>query len=166
MDQAIQADENELQKAINNITSGDNTASSVEATLGADLHGAGAAIAPEPEVALTANDAPQIDETPVMAEAAEAPVVGNIDAGAPQESLGDLARVKNSALLDLRPILDRVELPAENKFKIYKEIITSTKDKAAIEPAYNAAKQIADDRERAEALLFIVNTIDDLNDVV
>jgi hypothetical protein len=35
-------------------------------------------------------------------------------------------------------------------------------DKACIEPAYNAAKAIEDEKERADALLFIVEVIDQL----
>ena len=45
---------------------------------------------------------------------------------------------------------------------IYKDIIEITEDKACIEPAYNAAKNIVEDKARAEALLYIVETIDKL----
>jgi hypothetical protein len=37
-----------------------------------------------------------------------------------------------------------------------------TEDKACIEPAYNAAKNIDDQKVKAEALLFVVETIDKL----
>ena len=45
---------------------------------------------------------------------------------------------------------------------IYKDIIELTDDKACIEPAYNAAKQIQDDAKRAEALVYVVEFIDKL----
>lgn len=81
-----------------------------------------------------------------------------------QASYGDpdLDRVKTNALSDLRPIIEKIDLPASKKFMVYKEIIESTGDKACIEPAYNAAKAIEDDKERAEALLFIVESINKL----
>ena len=53
-------------------------------------------------------------------------------------------------------------LKLAKKFKIYKEIIDLTEDKACIELAYNAAKGIEDQKEKAEALLFVVDTIDKL----
>ena len=70
--------------------------------------------------------------------------------------------MKTMALSDLRPILESVDLPTEKKFKIYKDIIDLTEDKACIEPAYNAAKMIAGDKEKAEALLYVVEAIDKL----
>lgn len=74
----------------------------------------------------------------------------------------DLGKVKSMALSDLRPVLESVDMPAEGKFKIYKDIIAVTNDKASIEPAYAAAKSISNDKERAEALLYIIETIDKL----
>lgn len=74
----------------------------------------------------------------------------------------DLDRVKASALSDLRPIIEKVDLPVEKKFLIYKEIIETTNDKSCIEGAYNAAKGIQDEKARAEALLFVVESIDRL----
>ena len=74
----------------------------------------------------------------------------------------DLDRVKINALNEIRPILETVDILPEKKFTIYKDIIELTDDKACIEPAYNAARQIADEKERAEALLYIIEIIDDL----
>jgi len=87
-----------------------------------------------------------------------------IGTGPTQANYGDpdLDRVKSNALSDLRPIIEKIDLPASKKFMIYKEIIDATSDKACIEPAYNAAKSIEDEKERAEALLFIVETINKL----
>ena len=74
----------------------------------------------------------------------------------------DLDRVKINALNEIRPILETVDILPEKKFTIYKDIIELTDDKACIEPAYNAARQITDEKERAEALLYIIEIIDDL----
>lgn len=128
MDPINKTDENELQKAINNIT-GDT------------------------------NDAPNAAVAPEGAEAYAAP--------APTPTLGtdnssDLGKVKSMALSDLRPVLESIDMPPESKFKIYKDIIEVTQDKASIEPAYTAAKAITSDKDRAEALLYIIETIDKL----
>ena len=66
------------------------------------------------------------------------------------------------ALSDLRPILEKVDIAPDKKFMIYREIIELTEDKACIEPAYNAARLIEDDKVKGEALVFIVECIDKL----
>lgn len=91
-------------------------------------------------------------------------IVAPIGSAPKQAAYGDpdLDRVKSSALSDLRPIIEKIELPVEKKFEVYKEIINSMNDKACIEPAYNAAKNIADEKQRAEALLFVIEAINRL----
>ena len=74
----------------------------------------------------------------------------------------DLDRVKSMALSDLRPILDKVDVAPEKKFMIYKDILELTEDKACIEPAYNAARMIIDEKAKGEALVFIIEYIDKL----
>ncbi|MBR5419187.1 hypothetical protein IK110_02985 [Candidatus Saccharibacteria bacterium] len=146
MDQNNTATPDELQQAINNITNpADASAASVEAAV-AQATGAAApavdlGVAPAPEV-------PGLEAAPAPAKA----VYGD----------PDLDKVKSMALSDLRPILESVEIEAGKKFKIYKEIIDLTEDKACIELAYNAAKGIEDQKEKAEALLFVVEAVDKL----
>ena len=74
----------------------------------------------------------------------------------------DLGKIKTMALSDLRPILEKTQLSVERKFAMYKDIIEATQDKACIEPAYTAAKQIEDDTARADALVYVVECIDRL----
>lgn len=107
--------------------------------------------------------APAAPELPAMPAFANG-IVAPIGSAPKQASYGDpdLDRVKSSALSDLRPIIEKIDLPAEKKFEVYKEIIDAMNDKACIEPAYNAAKSIADEKERAEALLFVVEAINRL----
>ena len=136
MDQNNTATPDELQQAINSITNPGNATSTVAEITDAAAPAAEPAPAPAPAA------------TPEPAKA----VYGD----------PDLDKVKSMALSDLRPILESVDLPAEKKFKIYKEIIDLTEDKACIELAYNAAKAIADQKEKAEALLFVVEAIDKL----
>lgn len=161
MDQT-NATPDELQQAINSITNPGGAAADAVAT--PDL-----GVPPVPEV-------PGVAGTPAVAEVA--PEVTTdvapsdnavVDAATPvtepaKAAYGDpdLNKVKTMALSDLRPILENVDLPTEKKFKIYKDIIELTEDKACIEPAYNAAKLIADEKEKAEALLYVVEAIDKL----
>jgi hypothetical protein len=123
--------------------------------------------APEPAApkpaALGPIPAPKAPEPPAMPDFMKN-ATQPLGTGPLQASYGDpdLGRVKTNALSDLRPIIEKIDLPATKKFMVYKEIIEATGDKACIEPAYNAAKSIEDEKERAEALLFIVESINKL----
>ena len=72
----------------------------------------------------------------------------------------DINQVKEAALRELAPILDKLDVPAEQKFDIYKDVIDNYHDTSVIEPAYQAASKISDDKERGEALLYIIDSID------
>ena len=146
MDQNNTATPDELQQAINSIT---NPGGATEADPVAAVTESVAAAAEAP-ADLGAPVAPEVPAAPAMP-------AGKAVYGDP-----DLDRVKSMALSDLRPIIESVDIEPAKKFKIYKEIIDMTEDKACIEPAYNAAKGIEDQKEKAEALLFVVDTIDKL----
>lgn len=171
MDQANGATQDELQAAINSITGGGGQTGAVDMSQMLDNSAAGAAPAMAvPEVsaadlaaAMPPVSAPAAAPEPVAANTVS-PETKNVMEEAIKAAYGDpdLARVKASALSDLRPILETVDISVEKKFMIYKEIIDLTDDKACIELAYNAAKQIEDDKARAEALLYIVDAIDRL----
>lgn len=75
----------------------------------------------------------------------------------------DLDDIKLNALKELRPLMDKVELPAEEKFDTYLMLIRSTDDKTLIGPAHTAAQGIADEKRKAEALLEIIKEIDYLS---
>ena len=148
----------ELQQAINSITNPSGAA--------ADAASVAAAYA-APEAVSTPEAAAPVAETPVASydAPAETAAVEPAETAVEEPAAAtygdsDLGKVKTMALGDLRPILDNVDLPAEKKFKIYKDIIEATNDKACIEPAYNAAKMIADEKEKAEALLYIIEAVD------
>lgn len=76
-----------------------------------------------------------------------------------KSSMG-INQVKEAALRELAPILDKLDVPAEQKFDIYKDVIDNYHDSSVIAPAYHAASEITDDRERGEALLYIIDSID------
>jgi len=75
------------------------------------------------------------------------------------EGMG-INQVKEAALRELAPILSKLDVPAEQKFDIYKNVIDNHHDSSVLEPAYQAASKIADDKEKGEALLYIIDSID------
>ena len=181
------AAQDELQQAINSITNAANADSSDsnEAVAQIENRLSGKDKKPAPVEKAKKEDTKAVDEQVAaltnaapLAPPVPAPVVPNapvmptftngvvppLGPAPKQASYGDpdLDRVKSSALSDLRPIIDRIDLPAEKKFEVYKEIIDAMNDKACIEPAYNAAKDIADEKVRAEALLYVIEAINRL----
>lgn len=76
------------------------------------------------------------------------------------ESLADIKKV---ALTELRPLVDKLDVSPEEKFDTLLLLIRSTDDPELIAPAHEAAKNIADEARRAEALLDIVKEIDYLS---
>jgi len=72
----------------------------------------------------------------------------------------DLIGIKKDALTELRPLVERLDLVPEEKFNIYLLLIRNSDDKELIAPAHIAARSIADETKRAQALLYIINEID------
>lgn len=83
---------------------------------------------------------------------------------APNESTNNLdmsvRQIKESALRDLVPLLERLNIDPEQKFGLYRNIFEELKDYSVLNPAYAAAKNITNDTERAEALLYLIESID------
>ena len=165
MDQTGSASESELQKAINDITKAGGNSDNGEADIVSAVAAKVGAENKEKE-AESAADKPAEEAAPAAdAAVADAPAVApepvqetvKADYGDP-----DLSRVKSLALADIRPLLEKVDLLPAQKFKIYREIIEMNSDKGAIEPAYNAAKEIAHEKTRVESLLYLVEMIDKL----
>lgn len=99
--------------------------------------------------------APTIPTVPSM----PAPVV----APSPAPVSGSLDSVKQDAISELRPLVDKLSVSPEEKFDTYLLLIRSTDDKSLIAPAHEAAKAIQDDAKRADALLNIIKEIDYLS---
>lgn len=78
-------------------------------------------------------------------------------------SNGPLESIKKDALVELRPLVDKLNVSAEEKFDTYLLLIRSTDDQDLIAPAHEAAKAIEDETRRAEALLDIIKEIDYLS---
>lgn len=104
------------------------------------------------------------DPSPVLPPTAEVvPAVVEAPLSAPSTPPSDLTSVKELALNELRPLIDKVELPAEEKFDAYLMLIRSTDDPSLVQPAHAAAQAIGDEKRKAEALLDIIKEIDFLS---
>lgn len=101
--------------------------------------------------------------TEINTEAA-APVI-NLETAAPvtPEAANEdskLEDVKKQMLQDLYPLMDKIKINPDQKFKVYKQMIESTGDKEMITAAYDTAKSLTDETERAEALLYLIEKAD------
>ena len=94
-----------------------------------------------------------------MATSAPAPITPPADNSTDQ----GLADVKQAALTELRPLIDKLDVDPEEKFNTYLLLVRSTDDKDLIAPAHEAAKAITDEAKKAQALLDIIKEIDFLS---
>lgn len=104
------------------------------------------AATPEPAAAPVETPAVVPDPTPITAPTATVSA--------------ELEGIKKDALEELRPLVTKLDLPADEKFDTMLLIIRSTDDQSLLAPAHEAAKAIADEKKRAEALLDIIKEID------
>lgn len=74
-----------------------------------------------------------------------------------------LDNIKQDALLELRPLIGKLNVSPEEKFDTYLLLIRSTDDKDLIAPAHEAARNIVDESKKAQALLDIIKEIDFLS---
>jgi hypothetical protein len=72
----------------------------------------------------------------------------------------DLSAIKQQALDKLRPLVEELDLPAQEEFDTLLLLIRSNDDKSLIPQAYAAAEQIESEANRASALLDVVKEID------
>lgn len=113
-----------------------------------------------------ATDNPVASDYEMPAEPVEAPVVGYnppAESATPNTASGELDDIKQDALIELRPLVDKLSLTPEEKFDIYLLLLRSTDDKSLIAPAHAAAQAIPDEGRRAQALLDIIKEIDYLS---
>lgn len=124
------------------------------------------ATAPAPNPAPMPTPMPEPTPPPIMAQ----PVVGynppTDNMSQPNSSNAELEAIRKDALLELRPLVDKLDLMADEKFNIYLLLLRSTDDKTLIAPAHKAATEITDDTKRAQALLDIIKEIDFLSSPV
>lgn len=128
--------------------------------------------APAPVPGVPAPDSLNFEETAAPAAPADGnapapaqpapldPIVPAAPPATPASADPALEAIKKDALAELRPLVDKLDLPADEKFDTLLLIIRSTDDKSLVQSAYDAAKAITDEAKRAEALLDVVKEID------
>ena len=119
--------------------------------------------APAPMAPLESMDIPELNnfQLPPAPEvpAAPAPVIEQPMPDPIPQSLST-GEVKKAALRDLVPLLDKINMNSSEKFSIYRDIFDDLKDYTVLDPAYRAAREIPDETERANALLYLIKSID------
>lgn len=152
----VTSDDQELAKALAGVTQDIEVTKEPQEV--APINSATPAIDPNTAYMTPPNLDPSAGIAPVMPMPdmnAPAPVPGSIDPG--------LASVKQAALTELRPLIDKLDVEPEEKFNTYLLLIRSTDDKELIAPAHEAAKGIPDEAKKAQALLDIIKEIDFLS---
>jgi len=76
--------------------------------------------------------------------------------GAPTD---DLLDIKQDALQALTPLVDHLDQTPEERFRTTMMMIQASDNHSLIKVAYDAAQKITNEKERAQALLDIVNEI-------
>ncbi len=71
----------------------------------------------------------------------------------------DLLSLKQQALSQLEPLVDKLDQTPEEKFRTTMMLIQGADNQALIKTAYEAAQQITDEKAKAQALLDVVNEI-------
>ncbi len=180
--------DNDLQKAIDNITNTTNNdpvfadpvaapSSVPEGDTGELAESVGPFTAPKPMPPVQMQPIAQSEPTtdlntaitdfslppaPEPAETAPVPPMAAPEAPATPAGNHSIHEIKTAALRDLAPLVGRMNLPYSQKFNIYRDMFENLRDYTVIELAYQAAKNIEDEQERAEALLYLVEAIDNM----
>lgn len=149
------SDDQELAKVLAGVSGNNDASMQFEETGGAST----------PTPAMTPTDNQVIDQP--VDQPAEQPAVTPIEEPiappAPTGASDDLAPIKSEAINELRPLVDKLNLPAEEKFDTYLLLLRSTDDRTLIAPAHAAAQSIEDEAKKAQALLDVIKEIDYLS---
>ena len=85
-------------------------------------------------------------------------MISNSDA--PDDSVThELIDVKQQALGELSPLVDQLDQSPEERFHTLMMMIQASDDQSLIKAAFAAAHDIKDEKDRAQALLDVVNEI-------
>lgn len=112
-----------------------------------------------------AGDMPMVAPQPVNDQpAANQPVIDQpvVHDQVPAASIDQqsLSVIKQQAIVELRPLVDRLNLAPEDKFDIILLLIRTTDDSSLIPLAHAEAARMTDEVRRAQALLDIIKEID------
>lgn len=112
-----------------------------------------------PQVAAPAKPAPT--PTPTSSPVVTGPVVSTTAhvVDAVDDLPNDLIELKQSALQELTPLVGHLEQTPEEKFRTAMMMIQASDDQSLLPQAFAAAKNIEDEKARAQALLDVINEI-------
>jgi hypothetical protein len=110
------------------------------------------------ELATTSSD-PVTTTEPASAPAATPVVVRAPASSAVSGDTDDLLEIKQAALQELSPLIGHLEQTPEEKFRTTMMMIQASDNQDLLREAFLAAKEIADEKLRAQALLDVVNEI-------
>lgn len=152
------SDDQELAKVLAGITAGaDQTAAPADLANNLEQEAGSASqddiVTGNPEADPIPEPEPVVQPDPVT-PSTPAPVTSADDS---------LESIKNEALNELRPLVDKLNVSPEEKFDTYLLLIRSTDDTSLIGPAHDAASAISDEARRAQALLDVIKEIDYLS---
>lgn len=85
--------------------------------------------------------------------------VSTTPADKPKSGDGDLDTIKQNALKDLTPLLNKLDQGPEEKYKTLMMIIQASDNQDLVSEAYETVQKITDDKARADALIGIINEI-------
>lgn len=112
-----------------------------------------------------------VEEQKIVPANSGAPITDFIETSAPTESTPapisadnkTLEGIRKDALNELRPLVEKLDISADEKFDICLLLLRSTDDKTLIPIAHEAARGITDEAKRAQALLDVIREIDFLS---
>jgi hypothetical protein len=96
--------------------------------------------------------------TPVDSSTVANPTPAEHPDSAPEGS-DDLLKLKQDALKDLEPMVDKLDQTPTEKFKTVMMLIQASDNSSLVKEAYETAKKITDEKERAQALIDVINEI-------
>jgi len=97
------------------------------------------------------NDAIVPADTVAADDTSAAPTTGDSSSG--------LLDIKQQALQELSPLVSKLDQNPEEKFRTTMMMIQASDDHSLINSAFESAKNITDDKARAQALLDVINEI-------
>ena len=115
---------------------------------------------PTPDATLDNTNSSGPSSSPSFVHFNPTPATPSDDTGttnAPTNS--DLMDIKQKALEHLTPLVDHLDQTPEEKFRTTMMMIQASDDEKLIGSAFESAKEIKDDKERAQALLDVINEI-------
>lgn len=74
-------------------------------------------------------------------------------------NFSELQSIKQQALTKLAPLVEHLDQDPEERFNTLLMMIRASDDASLVQPAYDAANKIEDDKKRAQALLDVVNEV-------